>query len=437
MSDNHESNNPKSTSCPMMGAVSPVLEFEKIPPEEADQIEVIAKLTTVLQDKRIHLPRQEGRILRGVHAKSHGCVTAQFIVNQDIDEKYQVGLFADPGRAYKAQVRFSNASTMIDKDSKFVPGKDEEPGKWEHGSRGMAIKVYDVGGDVIDADCDGKNNQDFLMINTPEFAFSDVRSYLFLTKALDAHKFGVDPTALFALGKITLDLMTQASPPRRTPSDKDFTGLKTFLQSLPDGEKIELPEGFTFEDVKKVVSTLILLAKKIQLQPTRNPLQVQYFGASSYLFGKDRVMKFSAAPSTHVKQNDFETVPPESVIDNFLHKALTESMDDDSTIEFDFKIIVKEQGFGEENVLIEDTTTTWKKDYIDEIDQYERVAKLIIKPNQDVSSEGAKKQCEDLVFTPWHALKAHQPIGGINRLRRSVYRNSARHRYSRESVEQG
>lgn len=36
--------------------------------------------------------------------------------------------------------------------------------------------------------------------------------------------------------------------------------------------------------------------------------------------------------------------------------------------------------------------------------------------------------CEEMAFTPWHALTAHQPLGGINRLRRQVYLGSAIHR---------
>ena len=39
-----------------------------------------------------------------------------------------------------------------------------------------------------------------------------------------------------------------------------------------------------------------------------------------------------------------------------------------------------------------------------------------------------KAQCERLVFTPWHSLAAHQPIGSINRLRKAVYEASAQHR---------
>ena len=35
---------------------------------------------------------------------------------------------------------------------------------------------------------------------------------------------------------------------------------------------------------------------------------------------------------------------------------------------------------------------------------------------------------EELVFNPWQSLAAHQPLGGINRLRKPVYLSSAEHR---------
>ena len=52
----------------------------------------------------------------------------------------------------------------------------------------------------------------------------------------------------------------------------------------------------------------------------------------------------------------------------------------------------------------------------------------IVAPQEDIDSAEHKAQCERLVFTPWHSLAAHQPIGSINRLRKAVYEASAQHR---------
>ena len=102
-------------------------------------------------------PPQKGKVLRGVHPKSHGCVAADFTVLKYIESRYRVGLFAEP-KTYKAMIRFSNASVLQLPDL-----------KGGNGSRGMAIKVLGVKGPIMLADS-GARNQDFLMINTPEFA---------------------------------------------------------------------------------------------------------------------------------------------------------------------------------------------------------------------------------------------------------------------------
>ena len=109
--------------------------FEHIqnPDREAKQIAETTDLTVKLLDKRYPPPKQ---ILRGVHPKSHGCVKATFTINPDIPSELQVGLFAEPGKQFDAFIRFSNAAALVG------PDIDKE-GK--HGSRGMAVKVLDVG----------------------------------------------------------------------------------------------------------------------------------------------------------------------------------------------------------------------------------------------------------------------------------------------------
>lgn len=45
-------------------------------------------------------------------------------------------------------------------------------------------------------------------------------------------------------------------------------------------------------------------------------------------------------------------------------------------------------------------------------------------PIQEFDSPQQRMACERLVFSPWHGLVDHQPLGGINRLRRAVYEAS-------------
>jgi hypothetical protein len=58
---------------------------------------------------------------------------------------------------------------------------------------------------------------------------------------------------------------------------------------------------------------------------------------------------------------------------------------------------------------------------------WRNVATIVIPP-QNFDAPLQNTECEHLVFTPWHGLVEHQPIGGINRLRRDVYIASSKHR---------
>ena len=101
--------------------------FETIPPNEAEEIDELSKLATKLQDRRRdNDPSQEGMLLRGVHPKSHGCVRAEFTVDEDLAEDRRVGLFATPGRTYEAWIRYSNAAVLREDDLKAAdPAKPE------------------------------------------------------------------------------------------------------------------------------------------------------------------------------------------------------------------------------------------------------------------------------------------------------------------------
>jgi hypothetical protein len=397
-------------ACTKMEPKSEVETFEVIPAGESAQIARITELTTKLQDQRTDLPEQLGKLLRGVHPKSHGCVNASFVINPDIAQEYQVGLFSNPGKRYKAQIRFSNASVKL--------AHDLEDGK--NGSRGMAIKIYDVAGEFLGPD-KGRQNQDFLMINTPEFAFADTRGYGFLTETLHASAHGNDASKLLGI-VVILAQVNQTPPPFPEPEQEDLEKLKSVLAS----QNSQLPEGFTLEDLKDLTATMNIVVTKIQRLTVRNPLQVQYFGAAPFLFGTDKVMKFSAAPEELKEQPDFATPPGE----NYLREALSETMQTNQEILFNFKIQVrdKEDDFGEDQELIENASTTWDTPARKEVDAYVNVARITIPAPQMVTTESARTECENLAFTPWHSLKAHQPVGGINRLRRSVYLNSAHHR---------
>jgi hypothetical protein len=400
--------------------------FETIPPNEAEEIAELSKLATKLQDRRRdNDPTQNDTLLRGVHPKSHGCVMAQFTVDDEVDASRRVGLFATPGKTYEAWIRYSNAAVLREDDLKAAD--PTKPDARSNGSRGMAIKVLDVEGEMLSMDA-GRANQDFLMINTPEFAFVNVRDYLRLNRIMDlpvASK-RQSPTGDQILpffipanlaGALPLAPGDGCKPPQNgDPFDA------TDRQEMAKAGVIF--EGFDEVDLANTCKTFNVIKGKIEKQTVRNPLEVQYFGAAPFGFGPERAMKFSAVPCGEKReQAPFEPIVAGDPLPNYLREALTEKMKGKDDVCFDFMIQVRGADELEEQ-HVEDATTTWP----DELSNYERIARITIPAPQDPGAEDVVKHCEAMAFTPWHSLAAHRPLGGINRLRQQVYVESAKHR---------
>lgn len=343
-------------------------QFEQItdPQQEEASIREIADITSQLLHRRYPKPH---KILRGVHPKSHGCVKARFEINADIPADYQIGLFRHPAQCFDAIIRFSNAAALV------RPDIDEQG---NHGSRGMAIKVLNVGGEVLYED-DGDKNQDFLMINQPEFAFANIKDYLRLNRALLKHN--DNPAAFFA----------------------DVEGLKN-------------------EDLVRLQRTGALI-QKIQQTAIANPLKVSYFGAAPFMFGQGKVMRFCVKPQAPEPSPPEIPQPPEH---NYLREAVTTTMNEQNDLIFDFCVQVRSEG---DDMHIEDASQSWDEQNT----PFVCIAKITIPaPQQDVNSIPSWQECEALFFTPWHSLADHQPLGGINRLRQAVYVASATTRKAKE-----
>lgn len=48
---------------------------------------------------------------------------------------------------------------------------------------------------------------------------------------------------------------------------------------------------------------------------------------------------------------------------------------------------------------------------------------------QTFDSDAQMAFCENVSFTPWHALPEHRPSGGVSRLRRTVYEKVSKLRH--------
>lgn len=135
-------------------------DIETVPPDEDRQIAEIVKTIQELQQQKF---RTQGRMLRDVHVKAHGCAEAEFQVLDGLPAELAQGLFTQPA-IYPATVRFSNASSVAQADG--LPD-----------GRGFAIQVRGISGEFLPGQ-ERAQTQDFLMANHPVFIASDAADYL-------------------------------------------------------------------------------------------------------------------------------------------------------------------------------------------------------------------------------------------------------------------
>jgi hypothetical protein len=167
--------------------------------------------------------------------------------------------------------------------------------------------------------------------------------------------------------------------------------------------------------------TSVLL--KINSKKISNPLQIRYWSPVAYQLGmgpERQAIKFSARPCS-------PTVDPmpDKPGPNFLREAMRNSLrKGDVCMEF----LLQPRTSTKLNV--EDASTEWS-----EADApFYKVATIRI-PAQEFDTAGQHAFCENLSFTPWHALPDHRPLGGINRLRKVVYDRISQVRHGMNSAE--
>jgi hypothetical protein len=160
----------------------------------------------------------------------------------------------------------------------------------------------------------------------------------------------------------------------------------------------------------------------IAAQPVNNPLLQRYFSMTPYSLADSKV-KYSAQPvscnSGQVLHDANKKVAPQSP--NYLRAAMISSLETGPSC---FSFMIQRQTDAD-TMPIDDATVLWNERRA----PFVKVASIII-PRQRFDSDEQQVFCENLSYTPWHSLPAHQPLGTINRIRRVVYDSisSLRHR---------
>src|SRR4051794_9148308 len=330
-----------------------------------------AAIERVLESSRVLLDTKERPVHRGQHPKHHGCVHAKFIIEPDLPAPYRVGLFREPGE-YDAYVRFSNGGQQDDR---------------QPDAHGMAVKVLGVAGEKLLDDERHETTHDFLMVDNPVFFLPNAIVYAKFSGALLKAK-GKEPS--------TVNKLLGFLP--KKPRELGTVALLYFLPSRLG----------QFRRLAKFVS------KRIP-----SPLSTRYWSTTPYLFGEGMGMKFSAVP---------ETPPgpiPAGASAHYLREAMVRQLDGGGAV-FQFRVQLQKD---ERTTPIEDPTVDW-----DEAGAEYRTVATIRIPSQTFDTPKRMKFCEDLSYTPWHALPEHRPLGGINRTRRRVYTKMSELRHDLNGV---
>jgi catalase len=159
----------------------PTLGQEIIPANEAALIERLVEQNLKLQDESTR------PVKRGQHPKHHGCVRAEFIVEDGLAPELRHGLFAQAG-VYDALIRFSNGAA-----------EDDRKGD----AHGMAIKLFGVPGDKL---LEPGDTHDFVLIDHPVFFSRDVAGYVELFDALIKAKSSILPKLAFFLPRFLAEM---------------------------------------------------------------------------------------------------------------------------------------------------------------------------------------------------------------------------------------
>jgi hypothetical protein len=138
----------------------------------------------------------------------------------------------------------------------------------------------------------------------------------------------------------------------------------------------------------------------------------RYFSMTPYLLGQ-RYIKFSARP---VDCDTGAALPPSVASppggpDDLRDRMITWMGSKDAC----FTFAVQPQT-DPATMPVEDPTIVWDETKAPFIE----VATIRI-PKQRFDSDAQQSFCENLSYTPWHALAEHRPVGGINRVRKVVY----------------
>jgi catalase len=238
--------------------------------------------------------------------------------------------------------------------------------------RGMAFQVREVQGEMVPSEELGSPTQDFIMINHPVFFARNVKDFLRFEQVL---------------------VQANGNP------------LATIQGALTGGDWN--PLNWHWRE--------LLTVSQIAGQFPAHPASNTYYSMAPIRYG-NYVAKYRVKPAVDRQDSYLDMVQQLGTQADAMRLALESTLHQQEIL-FEFQVQLRTS---EHTMPIEDATMEWPESE----SPYRTVAHLLL-PSQEIAIFREQDAYKYLAFNVWHALAAHRPLGGINRVRRLAYALSA------------
>ncbi len=240
--------------------------------------------------------------------------------------------------------------------------------------RGLALKIIGVEGERLPGS-EGDATQDFVMVNGPAFVAPNAE--------------GFEPS------------------------------LRVLAATTDTGQGWKRAFSWVLRGLARLATSAGMDAGAIKAlggQPLTNPLGETFYTQTPFRYGK-HVAKLCVAPVSAELTALKDAAVDLSGKPNGLRQALIDSFARHGGT-WELRVQLRTNTA---TMPVEDASVPWPEDE----SPYVAVARITAKPQPAWSEARARQVDDELAFSPWHGVVAHQPLGSINRARKEAYEMSA------------
>lgn len=202
------------------------------------------------------------------------------------------------------------------------------------------------------------------------------------------------------------DFVLSSHPTFFSKDLRDYTVLQSILDARDERARKRRMSVFALRRPRESW----LLARRWLRVRTQRPLEGEYHSSTAFALGPQLAVKYCLAPQPPAAGSSPEKWPANATLQERLDPSHGEAL------RLAFFAVVPAR-----DVLpVEDPRVDWEAAGAQRV----QVASVEIEP-QDLRSVERIRVAKELVFTPWHTLDAHRPLGAFNRARLELDRAAA------------